>query len=344
MKHILTIMLFSVVLNTSCAQKKKETSVPDDIATRFLNSLDENQRAKTLLKQDDSVRTDWHFFPSTMFNREGIQLKELKENQKELVHELLQTYLSESGYKKTMGVIELEGILGDLTNDRVYRDTGRYYTTFYGEPNTEKPWSWSFEGHHVSLNFTTDGDKITYVPLFYGANPAVVMEGPRKGHRSLVNEEDLGLQLINLLSAEQQEKAIIQEEGTFNDILSFNKAEISPLKVEGIPATEMDAVQQKLLFTLINEYISSVPDKIAVERGTKMEEEELVDIYFAWAGAKEMGLGKPHYYRIQGKNFLIEFDNSQNNANHIHAVWRDFNGDFGRNLIKEHYHNSDHHH
>lgn len=342
MKHIIALFACAILLNTSCAQKKKETPVAsDDIATRFLSSLDTDQKAKALLKQNDSLRTDWHFFPSTMFDREGIPLKELSDTQKELVHELLQTYLSKSGYDKAMGAIEVEGILGDLTNDHVFRDTGRYYTTFYGEPNSEKPWSWAFEGHHVSLNFTIAGDEVTYVPMFYGANPAIVMEGPSKGHRSLVNEEDLGLKLINLLDETQQEKAIIQD-STYNDILSLNKTEISPFSTEGLPVTDMTTVQQKVLFQLVNEYISSAPDKVAVERGAKIESEEIGDIYFAWAGVTE--LGGAHYYRIQGKTFLIEFDNSQNGANHIHAVWRDFNGDFGRNLIKEHYHTTNHDH
>ncbi|PCJ97101.1 MAG: hypothetical protein COA50_05540 [Flavobacteriaceae bacterium] len=342
MKHLITLLVCALLLNTGCAQKKKETpTATDDIATRFLNALDAGQKTKALLKQNDSLRSDWHFFPWTMFKREGIPLNELTDSQKELVHELLQTYLSKSGYDKTMGAIEVEGILGDLTNDREYRNTGKYYTTFYGEPNTSEPWSWAFEGHHVSLNFTIDGDEVSYVPMFFGANPGIVMEGPRKGRRSLVKEEDLGLELINLLDAQQQETAIIQDT-TFNDILSLNKTEINHLGNEGLAVSSMTAIQQKLLFQLVNEYLSSAPAKIAVVRGTKIEAEELGDIYFAWAGAK--ALGEAHYYRIQGKTFLIEFDNSQNGANHIHAVWRDYNGDFGRDLIKEHYHNSDHHH
>lgn len=337
MKKMIVLLFSSLVLLVASSA----SFAVNDIATRFLASLDETQKEKALLKQDAEVRTEWHFFPPSMFDREGIPLKELNTQQVALLHELLQEYLSESGYKKAMGAIEVEGILRDLTGDSVFRDTGRYYTTFYGEPSTSKPWSWGFEGHHVSLNFTVDGGEVTYVPMFYGASPGIVMTGPRKGHRSLANEEDLGLKLINLLDSKQQKQATIKGD-TFGDIVSLNRSEVSPFDPAGIKVSDMNPIQQTLLFQLVNEYISSVPEKAAKLRMEKIKAEALDEIYFAWAGAK--ALGKAHYYRIQGKSFLIEFDNSQNNANHIHVVWRDFKGDFGRDLIKEHYHNADHHH
>lgn len=333
MKQFIILTFFILISNTSLAGS--------DIATRFLDALDSDQRLKALLKQDSEKRTEWHFFPPTMFEREGIPLKELNAVQTKLLHELLQTYLSESGYKKAMGAIEIEGILRDLTKDPVFRDTGRYHTTFYGEPTSDKPWSWGFEGHHVSLNFTVDGENVSYVPMFYGANPGIVTEGPKKGHRSLVNEEDLGLELINMLDKQQQKQAIFNA-STFNDIISLNSSEVSPMAPVGLKVSAMKPAQQALLFRLVNEYISSVPQKAAKERMNKITAEALDNIYFGWAGAKK--LGKAHYYRIQGKSFLIEFDNSQNNANHIHVVWRDFKGDFGRDLIREHYHTSSHHH
>jgi hypothetical protein len=76
------------------------------------------------------------------------------------------------------------------------------------------------------------------------------------------------------------------------------------------------------------------PD-IAAARMGKLRSAGFNNIYFAWAGGFEHGL--PHYYRIQGPTFLIEYDNIQNNANHIHSVWRDFSGDFGADLLAEHY-------
>ena len=336
MKNIaLSLFAFLLFIHIGCSQNINSVSVAND----FLNSLNSSQKEKALIEFEDDTRTRWHYFPSTMYSREGIPLKELNSNQKKLAHKLLQTYLSESGYKKATTAIEVEGILRDLTNSPSTRDPELYYVTFYGKPSPEKPWGWSFEGHHLSLNFTVDGNNVSYVPIFYGANPAIVKSGPKKGFRSLVNEEDMALKLINMLTPEQQEKAIFSN-STFNDIKTGNDSKISPLKIEGIPVSEMNEEQQKILFELINEYLSSATKNVATVRFKNVKSEKIEDIYFAWAGKTE--LGKAHYYRIQGKTFLIEFDNSQNNANHIHAVWRDFDGDFGRDLIREHYKNSNH--
>lgn len=336
MKQIIVLLLFIAVINTGCSQNIDAHA----IANEFLNSLNSDQKQKALIEFDDETRTRWHYFPSTMYSREGIPLKELNSSQKKLVHKLLQTYLSVNGYKKATDAIKVEGILKDLTNSPATRNNELYYTTFYGKPSSDKPWGWSFEGHHLSLNFTVEGNNISYVPIFYGANPAIVKSGPDKGFRSLKNEEDMGLKLIGMLDASQQEKAIFSS-STSGDIESKNNSEISPLKQKGIAVSEMNAEQQKVLFELINEYISSAPKNVAEIRTNTIKSEEIKDIYFAWAG--ETKLEKAHYYSIQGKTFLIEFDNTQNNANHIHAVWRNFDGDFGRDLIKEHL-NSSHHH
>ncbi len=335
MKKIIALLSFIMVINTGCSQNTNSKNIADE----FLNSLSSSQKEKALIEFEDDTRTKWHYFPATSYSREGIPLKELNLKQKKLVHQLLQTYLSKSGYKKATTAIEVEGILRDLTNSPVRRDPELYYVTFYGSPSIEKIWGWSFEGHHLSLNFTIDNNHVSYVPIFYGANPAIVKSGPKKGFRSLVNEEDMALKLINMLDTEQQQKAIFSN-ATFSDIRTGNASKISPLKNEGITASEMNTSQQKVLFELINEYASSAPKNVAEIRLNTIKSEEIENIYFAWAGKTE--LGKSHYYRIQGKTFLIEFDNSQNDANHIHAVWRDFDGDFGRDLIKEHYQNAHH--
>ncbi len=333
MRKFAIYFIFLITTSIGYTQSAKTES----LALEFLNSLNSVQKEKAIVGFEDENRTRWHYFPSTMYHREGIPLKELDANQKKLLHNLLQAYLSEKGYKKATDAIEFEGILRDLTNDPVFRDAELYYVTFYGKPTNDKPWGWGFEGHHLSLNFTINGDHITYVPLFYGSSPAIVLSGPQKGRRALKNEEDMGLKLINILNADQRKKAIINDVA-FKDILSGNKSEISPFKNEGISISEMNSEQQELIIQLIYEYISSMPSELANSRMKNIKSEEIENIYFAWAGNTE--LRKPHYYRIQGKTFLIELDNTQNNANHIHVVWRDFDGDFGRNLIKEHYQKS----
>jgi len=254
--------------------------------------------------------------------------------QKELVHKLLRSSLSETGYKQTVEIIGLESVLAASSGDPVYRDPERYYVSVYGNPAQEDVWMWTFTGHHVSLHFTTVAGSISYAPRFFGSNPGRIMEGERKGFSPLIHEEDMGLQLINMLSKEQQKIAIINDEA-YHDILSSNRPIAEKLPPEGLLVKNLTTAQKKLVMNIIYEYVSTIPAHQAIEKIKDIRKEEMDEMRFAWAGATE--LGKAHYYRIQSKNFMIEFDNSQNNANHIHTVWRDFKGDFGRDLLKEHY-------
>lgn len=241
---------------------------------------------------------------------------------------------------KTQQIMVLETILAEQSGDNNFRDPEKYFAAFYGEPGKDNLWAWSFEGHHISLNFSIIGDQMSIAPRFMGANPATIPEGKRNGDRILGREEDFGFQLIYSLSDEQKSKTIFQSY-SFSDIVTSNSTEVGPIKPVGIKMQALNKEQQHILLDLINEYISTMPAELATKRMNNLKEEEYDEIRFGWAGATEKG--KPHYYRVQGKTFLIEFDNTQNNANHIHTVWRDFDGDFGRDLIREHYHSSGHH-
>lgn len=306
----------------------------------FLNSLTKEQREKAQLPFDDLSRTSWHFLPGAMWPRAGVQLGELNEEQKELFLKQLRTSLSEIGYGKVTKIMDLENVLLELgQGDANFRDSNKYFVTFYGNPEKDSLWAWSFEGHHLSLNFSILNDKISIAPRFMGASPATINEGKRKGQRTLANEDDLGLQLINSLSEDQKQKAIFQKT-SFADIITSNASEVGPLNPVGIKMEDLYNDQQLVLVNLLKEYLSSMPKALAEQRMENLKMEDFDAIRFGWAGATV--IGQPHYYRIQGKTFLVEFDNTQNNANHIHLVWRDFEGDFGRDLIKEHYQHSHH--
>jgi hypothetical protein len=310
-------------------------------AVKFLMALDTSQLKKAYYSFDDEVKTVWHYLPATTFSRPGIALFELDANQKQLFFNLLKTSLSETGYSKTRQVISLEEVLAEMSGDHGYRDPEKYYIAFYGDPRKDSLWSWAFQGHHLSLNFTVLNGKTSVAPRFFGANPAIVLSGKRKGERTLVKEEDLGLELINALPDEQKQMAIIREQ-PYSDIVTTNSPDIDPLKPAGIKMNQLSGSHQNLLLHLIEEYLAAMPKELADKRMQNLQKEETGDIRFAWAGGTKSGEG--HYYRIQGKTFLIEFDNTQNNANHIHSVWRDFDGDFGKDLIREHYQRSEHHH
>ena len=309
-------------------------------AIRFLESLDDEQRNRLVMPFDDMSKNTWHYLPGRMWPRAGLTLDELNDNQKVEFSQMLQSFLSNTGYEKTRKIIELENVLVELGGDPGFRDAGAYSIAVYGNPGTDSLWAWSFEGHHLSLNFTVSNGKLSVAPRFFGASPATIPEGSRKGERTLDREEDLALELINALSDQQKEEAIFQNV-PFLDIVTTNATEVSPLRPVGIEANKLTAKQKDLLKQLLKEYLSSIPGNFAIERESKINDEEFDEIRFGWAGALVNGQG--HYYRIQGKTFLIEFDNTQNDANHIHTVWRDFDGDFGRDLIREHYLNSKHH-
>jgi len=311
------------------------------IVNQFISSLTASQKAKIVHEFKSNNRDDWHFVPWSSYERQGLPLKELRLSQKELVHKLLRSSLSDTGYKQTTEIIDLENVLAASSGDSVYRDSEKYYVSIYGDPTQEDVWMWTFEGHHVSLHFTTVADKVSYTPRFFGSNPGRIMEGARKGFSPLVHEEDMGLQLINMLSTTQKQTAIFNEKA-YTDIVSFNKPVTEKPSDEGILVNNLTDPQKKLLMNIIYEYASTIPAEQAMTRISNIRKEELDEMRFAWAGATE--LGKAHYYRIQGKTFMIEFDNSQNNANHIHSVWRDFDGDFGRDLLKEHYNTHKHQH
>ena len=326
---MLSLLLFAPLVNAQ-----------SNPATNFLNALNEEQRKKASLPFNDTSRETWHFLPGTMYKRSGIALHELNKSQKILAFELLKNNLSEVGYLKTKKIIDLERYLGELTGNKVFRDPEKYSIAIYGDPNDDSLWSWSFEGHHITLNFTILDKKVSASPRFFGANPAEIREGTQKGERVLNDEEDLPIELLASMTDEQKSQAIFKAIA-FPDIKTLNNSKVEPLETVGIKVQTLNKQQQRILMNIIKEYLSTLPMDLAKERFRAIEISEFNDIRFGWAGSTDISKG--HYYRVQGDTFLIEFDNTQNDVNHIHTVWRDFYGDFGRDLIKEHYQNSTHH-
>ena len=303
-------------------------------ASAFLATLSAEQRTKALFGFEDEQRRDFFFVPRARF---GVPLKDLDEKQRRLAMDFLRTGLGVAGYQKATTIISLEPVLFELEGaKRIHpRDPELYYISIFGTPSPKTPWGWRFEGHHLSVNVTVvGGELIATAPLFMGSNPAEVREGPRKGLRALAGEEDEARMLVQSLDVNQRAVAIYQEKAP-SDILTMNHRKVDPLKPEGLAASAMKSEQRKQLMKLIDVYLARMPEDVASERRAKLTAGGLDKISFAWAGGIERG--DYHYYRVQGPTFLIEYDDTQNNANHIHSVWRDFNGDFGTDLLAEHY-------
>jgi len=217
----------------------------------------------------------------------------------------------------------------------VDRNPIKYFISVYGKPDAKGTWGWRFEGHHLSLSFTiVDGKLFSGTPSFMGSNPAEVKEGPRKGVRVLGREEDLARQLVKSLDATQQNAALFDKVAP-KDIITAADRTAKALSPEGIAYGKLDAKQKAQLKAVVGEYVNRLRPDLAKMDLAKIEKGGWDKVHFAWAGPMEPGEG--HYYRVQGPTFLLEYDNTQNGANHVHAVWRDFNGDFGDDLLKKHY-------
>lgn len=304
---------------------------------RFLETLTPELLRKALFDFETAERQRWHYVPREMFDRKGVCLKDMNEKQQKTALGLLASGLSKKGYKKAKAIMELETILGEIErsigDDHLIRDPGLYYFSVFGDPTNVKPWSWRAEGHHVSLHFTVvHRDLVSNYPFFLGANPAAVHHGTQKGLRILSAEEDLARQLLSSLNREQKGKAIISTVAP-DDILSRAAPKVEFEAVEGLAAESMTSRQREMLLNLLLVYIDRLPEELAVNENKKLK--DFTHIHFAWAGADEPGRG--HYYRLHGPLLFIEYDNTQNNANHIHTVWRHLEDDFGMDLLNLHY-------
>lgn len=302
-----------------------------EAATNFLATLKPEEVKKVMFPLKGEERFDWHYVPK---NRPGLAIKEMNKAQRDAVHVLLDAALSQKGFVKTTTIISLETVLHELENRNPTRDAGLYHISIFGKPKADGTWGWRFEGHHLSLNFTVvDGELISGTPSFLGANPAEVKEGPRKGTRPLGPEEDIGRQLVKALDEDQQKEAIVSKDAP-REILTRADRKAKNLEPKGLSFAEMNREQAGLLIQLIKEYLGRYREEIAGDDWKRIQKAGLENVYFAWAGGLEPGQG--HYYRVQGPTFLLEYDNTQNKANHIHAVWRDLENDFGEDFLRKH--------
>lgn len=314
-------------------QRTRSNEAMAQAAGNFLAILPSDAQARATFAFDDKERLNWHFIPR---ERKGLPLKDMDAGQRALAGALLSTGLSSAGYAKVGGILSLEPVLRDQEKDtRGRRDAANYYYTVFGKPSATDNWGWRFEGHHVALNYNViKGRTVATSPSFFGANPAEIREGPRKGFRALAREEDLARELLMSLDAKQKPLALLSAEAP-KDITTAANVKVSPIDPKGIASAKLSKKQQEMLMALIGEYAGNMPEDLAAARMEGVRKGGLDKIHFAWLGGPDRG--QPHYYRVQGASFLIEYDNTQNNANHIHAVWRDFNGDFGTDLLTAHY-------
>jgi hypothetical protein len=306
-----------------------------DSAKAWVGSLDATQKSKGVLEYDAPQRTVWNFVP--LETRKGLPLREMSADQQKLAMGVLEQALSQAGYQSATKIMSLEGVLRKLEGPgrEEWRDPVKYYVTIYGTPSADSTWAMSFEGHHLSLNFVMQGNRvIESTPQFMATNPAELRdnygEGFPKGLRVLAKEETIAFDLVTSLTDEQKKQAIIAEKA-LAELRGPNTPQPVDESAIGISFSALDAAQQKLLRELLDTYCSKMLSEVSQERIALIEKNGWDKVKFAWAGPTKPGIG--HYYRVQGPSFLVEFVNTQpdaagNIANHIHCVWRDMTGDF----------------
>lgn len=306
-----------------------------DRARRFLAALRPELHKEALQPFDSDYRMGWAFTPGV---RIGVSWRQMNASESSAARSLLESGLSAAGRAKVEDIRRLERYLRETEGE--HRDPDYYVFTVFGEPSASRAWGWRYEGHHLSLNYTVVlGRVVATTPQFMGANPAEVRGGEWKGLRALRNEEELGRALVRSLTVEQERVAIVSDRAPA-DIATGNQRVAAIQENTGIGYDSLTEAQRRALWSLI-ELHASIQNPELTRRRLADAKASLRKVKFAWMGGLRSGEG--HYYRVQGPTFLIEYDNTQNGANHIHCVWRDFKGDFGRDAIAEHYRASPHH-
>jgi uncharacterized protein DUF3500 len=307
-----------------------------------------------LLALDDPARRDWSYWPR---ERAGLKIDVMHAKHRALLQELLWTALSSAGYHKVLNVMQLENVLQPASTTGFPRGIEDYTVTLFGAPSPTQPWAWRFEGHHLSLSVTVvPGAGLSLTPAFLGADPADVGFGPLAGLRVMRAEEDLGRELVRSLSASQRAEAILPGDPNWNadvakfgfvyennapwDLIASNIMKDpgrwdewrTMLQPDGIKVSELRPEQRALVAALLEEILGVYRPALAARYWSTVD---LDNLSFAWIGSLEPK--QPHYYRLQGPDFVFEFDNVQGNGNHVHSVWRSRSGDFGDDLLKRHY-------
>lgn len=350
MKKVFTLPLFYAVL--ASATFAQPGSPVTESANRFLATLSADELTKTQYAFTDSLRYKWTNLPVGMVPRPGIAYGSLSDQSRMAFHRVLSAMLSSQGYLKTTSIMALDDILNTLYQQafdggKIDQKTltimqglkwahGNYFISVWGKPQPNQPWGLNFGGHHMALSLTTDGQHVSMSPYFVGTDPSEVKSAKYAGLRVLSKEEDYGFMLVNMLTDKQKAVAMLKQDVP-KDIITSPQSNQRITEYYGIAARQFTPDQKAMLTLLIQEYTHNFEHGKAHQLFDKITKSGLDKVYFAWVGSLENN--KPHYYIINGPDFLIEYDNVgfQNDGNHIHAILREKGQDFGDDLLKQHY-------
>ena len=305
-------------------------------AASFVAALDPAGRTAALAPFDTPDRREWTYLPGP---RAGVAVEDLDETAREHLDALLDATLSASGAERTRQVMELDDVLRGLERDRgkggwERRSSGRYWVRVLGDPAGDV-WAWHLGGHHVAIHATVVGDVLASSPCFLGANPAVVPGGPHAGLQVLREEEALARDLLGSLGLDQLRTAVVAATAPSDIATRHDPVADLSLVPAGLAHADLDTAQRRRLEALVRCYVDRAREDVATERWRTLVDEGLGAVTFAWAGTAAPG--EPHYYAVKGESFLVEYDNTQDDANHAHTVWRDLRRDWGEDLLARHH-------
>lgn len=337
------VAILSSCMEASDSHNHDQPAVESEMVTAAktaLASFDSQENLMYAFQSEDQYA--WHVYPKE--DRIGVRYGNMTDAQKQATHDLLGTALSDLGEEQVAAIMTLEEVVKELegrdsTDD--FRSPDKYFLSFFGEPDVEKPWGWRFEGHHVSLSFTIVGEEISVTPMAVGSNPGIVTSGPQTGMEVLKAEQAQGRALLNSFDQNQLESVWYSRDAPMEVLTGFENKTMAPLEQNiGLSATEMNAEQRAFLEQLVRLTVGKMESNIAETQMQRMIDAGGLDaLRFLWMGSAEVG--EAHYYRIEGPTIVIEYDNAQNEANHIHVVWRDPSNDFGKDYLKRHYETAD---
>jgi hypothetical protein len=311
-------------------------------ASKFIASLTEDQKARTLYPVEDTEWRKWDNRHSP--KRQGVGFQEMSESQRNLAFDMMRQSLSAKGLKTTQDIMKLNGTLAELANN--FKEYGEwlYWITIMGTPSDKEPWGWQLDGHHVVINYFVLGDQVVMSPVFMGSEPVEAKQGKFQGTIVLQEEQNKGLKLLTMLTVEQQSQAIIMNKKDGNNNLTEAYKDNVVLDYAGIPASKLDSTQKQMLLQLIGEFVGNMREGHAKVRMSEVQE-HIERTHFAWIGGTTPE--STYYFRVHSPVILIEFDHQRRVApfrsseparDHIHTVVRTPNGnDYGKDLLRQHY-------
>ncbi len=338
MKNSITILVILIFITVRCTAQETDLYKSANV---FLNSLDQNQKTQAQYAFDSAERFRWNYVP--LNDRKGISINEMNQQQKNAAIALMKASLSENAFKKATQIMALENVLKAIEKrgeSDHFRDPGKYFFTVFGQPSKSSVWGWRLEGHHISFNFSSDQNKIVSgTPGFLGSNPAVVLSGPEKGMEILKEENELAFDFLRALTPDQLKKAVIDTAAP-GEMVTANNRKAMIDNPNGVSYSALTTAQKALFTKLLSLYIHRYTRLFAESMMHDIEAAGMDKLIFAWAGSTQNAVGNKRYYRIKGPTIIIEYDNTQNNGNHVHTVVRDLKHDFGGDALLEHYQKS----